>query len=297
MGYVNLSIEELERRAEKALGLLADCTICAQECHVNRMEGETGFCGGGRQAEVSNWGPHFGEEAVLVGKRGSGTIFFANCNLACRFCQNYDISQYGEGQELSARRLSGAMLDVQAMGCHNVNFVSPSHYVPQILESLVPAAQEGLKIPIVYNTGGYDSLKTLSLLDGIVDIYMPDLKYGDDALGEKYSGAPNYFSVAKAAVKEMHRQVGDLQVDEQGLAGRGLLIRHLVMPGNLACTEAVMKFIAEEISPYTFVNIMDQYYPAHEAMKYPELSRRVSRQEYSQAVQAALSAGLKRICP
>lgn len=246
---------------------------------------------------MSSWGPHFGEESVLVGRHGSGTIFFANCNLACRFCQNCDISQYGQGEELNAGELAGAMLEVQEIGCHNVNLVSPSHYVPQILEALVIAVEKRLKIPLVYNTGGYDALDTLALLDGIVDIYMPDIKYGDDEVGAKYSRAPRYFTVAKAAVKEMHRQVGDLQINERGIATRGLLVRHLVMPEKLARTEAIMKFIAEEISPNTFVNIMDQYYPAHEARKYPELSRRVSRAEYRQALEIARAAGLKRIYP
>ncbi|MEW6426336.1 MAG: radical SAM protein [Bacillota bacterium] len=277
--------------------MLADCTVCAQECHVDRLAGEKGFCRGGRLAAVSSWGPHFGEESVLVGRHGSGTVFFANCNLACRFCQNCDISQYGQGEELSAGELAGAMLEVQEMECHNVNLVSPSHYVPQILEALVIAVEKGLKIPLVYNTGGYDALHTLALLDGIVDIYMPDIKYGGDEVGAKYSRAPRYFTVAKAAVKEMHRQVGDLQINERGIAIRGLLVRHLVMPEKLARTEAIMKFIAEEISPNTFVNIMDQYYPAHEARKYPELSRRISRAEYRQAVEIARAAGLKRIYP
>ncbi|MEW5899788.1 MAG: radical SAM protein [Bacillota bacterium] len=297
MGYPDLSPAELRQRAEKAVAMLGDCMVCAQECHVNRLAGERGFCRGGRLAAVSSWGPHFGEESVLVGRRGSGTIFFANCNLACRFCQNCDISQYGEGEEVSAGELAKVMLEVQEMGCHNVNLVSPSHYVPQILEALVTAAENGLKIPLVYNTGGYDALGTLALLDGVVDIYMPDIKYGDDGMGAKYSRAPRYFTVAKAAVKEMHRQVGDLQINEKGVATRGLLIRHLVMPGNLARTEAVMKFIAEEISPDTFVNIMDQYYPAHEARKYPELSRRITREEYREAVRIARAAGLRRIYP
>jgi len=297
VGYPDLSPAELRQRAGKAVAMLGDCTVCAQECRVDRLAGEKGFCRGGRLAAVSSWGPHFGEESVLVGRRGSGTIFFANCNLACRFCQNCDISQYGKGEEVSAGELAKVMLEVQEMGCHNVNLVSPSHYVPQILEALVTAAENGLKIPLVYNTGGYDALETLALLDGVVDIYMPDIKYGDDEPGAKYSRAPRYFTVAKAAVKEMHRQVGDLQINEKGVATRGLLIRHLVMPGNLARTEAIMKFIAEEISPDTFVNIMDQYYPAHEARKYPELSRRITREEYREAVRIARAAGLRRIYP
>ncbi|SHF38847.1 putative pyruvate formate lyase activating enzyme [Desulfofundulus australicus DSM 11792] len=295
MGYRDLFPDELAARVEKAVQLLADCTVCARNCHVNRLQGEKGFCRGGRLAAVSSWGPHFGEEDVLVGRYGSGTIFFANCNLACRFCQNCDISQYGEGDEVTARELAGAMLELQEAGCHNINLVSPSHYVPQILEALYIAAGEGLKLPLVYNTGGYDALPTLKLLDGIVDIYMPDIKFGDDEIGERYTGAARYFTVARQAVKEMHRQVGDLEVDERGIAVRGLLVRHLVMPGDLSRTREVMKFLAEEISPYTFVNIMDQYYPAHEARRYPELSRRITREEFRRAVETARECGLRRI--
>ncbi|AEG14118.1 Radical SAM domain protein [Desulfofundulus kuznetsovii DSM 6115] len=295
MGYRDLFPDELAARVEKAVELLADCTVCAQYCHVNRLEGEKGFCRGGRLAAVSSWGPHFGEEEVLVGRHGSGTIFFAHCNLACRFCQNCDISQYGEGSELTARELANAMLELQDMGCHNINLVSPSHYVPQILEALYIAAGDGLTLPLVYNTGGYDALPTLKLLDGVVDIYMPDIKFGDDEIGERYTRAANYFTVAKQAVKEMHRQVGDLVVDERGIAVRGLLVRHLVMPGDLARTGEVMKFLAGEISPNTFVNIMDQYYPAHEARRYPELSRRITREEFHRAVEIARECGLRRI--
>lgn len=297
MGYRNLFPGELAERVERALDLLADCTVCAQNCHVNRIEGEIGFCRGGRQAAVSSWGPHFGEEEVLVGKHGSGTIFFAHCNLACRFCQNCEISHYGEGREVNARELADAMLELQDAGCHNINLVSPSHYVPQILEALLIAVRDGLAVPLVYNTGGYDSPGTLELLDGVVDIYMPDIKFGDDEIGERYTRAANYFTVARQAIKEMHRQVGDLVVDERGIAVRGLLVRHLVMPGDLARTGAVMKFLAEEISVNTFVNIMDQYYPAHEARRYPELSRRITRGEFRRAVEVARAQGLRRIYP
>jgi putative pyruvate formate lyase activating enzyme len=293
--YLALSLAELKERAQQAVNRLADCTVCPRKCHVNRLQGKKGFCRGGREAVVSSWGPHFGEETVLVGRCGSGTIFFTYCNLACCFCQNYEISQNGEGRVISSERLSRVMLELQDMGCHNINFVSPSHYVPQILEALVLAVTDGLKVPLVYNSGGYDAIPTLRLLDGIVDIYMPDLKYGDDQTAEKYSRAPHYFTVAKEAVKEMHRQVGDLQVNEQGIATRGLLVRHLVLPQGLAGTEAVMNFLAAEISPHTFINVMKQYYPAHEAKNYPELSRRVSPAEHLQAVNIAREANLWRI--
>lgn len=297
VGYRRLSKEELAARVEKAVEMLRDCRVCARVCRVNRLEGEKGFCRTGRLAVVSSWGPHFGEEKVLVGRYGSGTIFFAHCNLACRFCQNYEISQCGEGRELAARELALAMLELQEMGCHNINLVSPSHCVPQILEALYLAVQEGLSVPLVYNTGGYDALPALRLLEGIVDIYMPDIKFGDDEVGERYTGAKKYFTVAKQAVKEMHRQVGDLEVDERGIAVRGLLVRHLVMPGDLARTAAVMEFLAREVSPATFVNIMAQYYPAHEAFRYPELSRRITAQEYREAREVARRCGLYRLYP
>ncbi len=293
--YLRLAPGEIALRAKEAVARLEDCTVCAQNCHVDRLHGKKGFCRGGRQAMVSSYGPHFGEEDVLVGRKGSGTMFFAFCNLACVFCQNYDISCLGEGEELSADELAAVMLTLQRKGCHNVNLVSPSHFVPQIIEALAVAIDKGLKIPIVYNTGGYDSLETLKLLDGIIDIYMPDLKFADDETGKKYSAAPGYFTVASRAIKEMYRQVGDLQTDPDGVAYRGLLVRHLVMPGNLARTEKIMAFLSGEISPTTFVNIMGQYYPAHQAGNYPEIARRVSRDELRQAFDTAHIAGLFRI--
>lgn len=293
--YLKLTTGELEKRAGQAVDMLADCTVCAQYCRVNRLKGEPGICRGGRHAVVSSYGPHFGEEAPLTGTEGSGTIFFAFCNLKCVFCQNCEISQYGYGDELSAGELAGMMLELQKRDCHNINLVSPSHYVPQILEALVIAVAQGLTIPIVYNTGGYDAPATLDLLDDIVDIYMPDLKFADDDAGRKYTGAAAYYTVARKNVKKMHGQAGDLVMDERGIAARGLLVRHLVMPGNLARTERIMEFLAQEISKDTYVNVMAQYYPAYEAFKYPELNKRLSRQEYQAAVQAAQKAGLTRL--
>lgn len=295
VSYLKMTLGELGEKVQQAVAMLADCTVCAQECRVNRLKGELGICRGGRRAVVSSYGPHFGEEPPLVGSRGSGTIFFAYCNLKCRFCQNCEISQDGEGDEVSASELAEMMLELQQGGCHNINLVSPSHFVPQILEGLLVAVAMGLKIPIVYNTGGYDSMETLEILDGVVDIYMPDIKFGDDEAGRKYAGAAGYYTVAKKAVKEMHGQVGDLIVDGKGIAVRGLLVRHLVLPGNLARTEKVMEFLAGEISANTFVNIMAQYYPAHEAFKYPELNRRITGKEYQEAIKIAEQAGLKRI--
>lgn len=293
--YLKLTTRELGERVRRAVDMLEDCAVCAQECHVNRLKGELGICRGGRRAAVSSYGPHFGEEKPLVGTRGSGTIFFTHCNLSCVFCQNCEISQEGEGNEVSLSELAEMMLDLQKSGCHNINLVSPSHYVPQILEALLVASAMGLYIPIVYNTGGYDSLETLDLLDGVVDIYMPDIKFGDDEAGRRYAGAAGYFTAAKSAVKKMHEQVGDLVLDERGLAERGLLVRHLVLPEDLAGTAEVMRFLAEEISVDTFVNIMGQYYPSYKSSKYPELGRRITSPEYRAAVKAARLAGLKKI--
>ena len=295
-GYVSLHrTGELKRRAKEALQRLSSCAICAQACNVNRLEGEMGVCRTGRFALVSSYGEHYGEEDVLVGLGGSGTIFFANCNLACVFCQNYDISACGAGRKVTDERLADMMLSLQARGCHNINLVSPSHVVPQILEALVLAVDDGLRLPLVYNTGGYDALPTLKLLEGIVDIYMPDFKFSDNETGERLSKAPGYFTVAKAAIREMHRQVGDLVTDDSGIARRGLILRHLVMPGRLDDTRSIMQFIAEEISPDTYVNVMGQYRPAHLASRYPKLNRPLRRSEYHEAKDIAREAGLHRL--
>jgi len=283
---------ELKRRAAEAVERLSHCVMCAQACGVDRIGGELGFCRTGRLARVASFGRHFGEEDVLVGRGGSGTIFFANCNLACVFCQNYDISACGVGEEVTHHRLAQMMLNLQAKGCHNINLVSPSHVVAQILEALIIAAGEGLRLPLVYNTGGYDALPTLKLLDGVVDIYMPDFKFADADAAERFSSAPRYPTVARAAIREMHRQVGDLVVNEHGVARRGLILRHLVMPGRLGETREIMRFIAQEISPATYVNVMAQYRPAHLADEYPELNRPLSRSEYREAIMVARDEGL-----
>jgi putative pyruvate formate lyase activating enzyme len=257
---------ELAERARKAQALLRRCVVCPRNCRVDRATGELGVCHTGALARVASYGPHFGEEAPLVGRGGSGTIFFAGCNLACVFCQNHDISQPEHDRpewEATSEQIARMMLSLQATGCENINFVSPSHVVPQILAALAVAAMDGLRLPLVYNSGGYDSLHTLRLLDGVVDIYMPDLKYGDDRVGRPLSGVHDYVARNRAAVLEMHRQVGDLQVDERGVAYRGLLVRHLVLPGGLAGTAVVARFLAGEVSLDTYVNVMDQYHPAH----------------------------------
>jgi putative pyruvate formate lyase activating enzyme len=301
MGFVSAYVQlheagELENRVAVACEMLKECNLCARECGVNRLQGEKGFCRSDVRVMISSAGPHFGEEPPLVGRYGSGTIFLTNCNLECVFCQNHDISQLGRGRSVELDELANAMLALQKMGCHNINFVTPTHYIPQILASLNIAVKNGLRIPLVHNCGGYESIDALKLLDGVFDIYMPDIKYGHNDMGEKYSKAPNYFDAATAAVSEMHRQVGDLGINSEGVAERGLLIRHLVLPDNLAGTREVVEYISK-LSKNSYVNIMDQYRPEHRAFKYPELSRRVSSKEFMDAISFAEEAGLSRGFP
>jgi putative pyruvate formate lyase activating enzyme len=287
---------ELERRVERAGELLKDCVLCGRQCHTDRAESVKGAgCRTGEEAVVSSFGPHHGEEAPLSGRAGSGTIFFGWCNLRCVYCQNWEISQAGEGRPLSAEGLARMMLTLGEYGCHNINFVSPSHVVAQILEAVLIAAREGLRLPLVYNTGGYDSPQALELLDGVIDIFMPDMKYGDSRTARQYSKVKNYRAVNRAAVKEMHRQVGDLELDERGIARRGLLVRHLVLPNGLAGSGAVLKFIAEEISPLTYVNLMAQYRPCHRAEEHAPLARRISPEEYRRAIALGRKYGLTRL--
>jgi uncharacterized Fe-S radical SAM superfamily protein PflX len=385
--YRDLGVDKLRERAERARARLRRCALCPRECRVDRLAGELGECRTGALARVASHGPHFGEEAPLVGRGGSGTIFFAGCNLACVFCQNHDISRpagdralritrrgAGSGRAATAtdqgaanaaprpassaaraapqspapqpasaapgaghdganvdqrpsappvprpsasppaasarprwekppERIAQMMLELQALGCENINFVSPSHVVPQILAALVVAVDGGLRLPLVYNTGGYDAPATLRLLDGVVDIYMPDMKYADASTGQRLSGVADYPARNRAAILEMHRQVGDLVLDERGVARRGLLVRHLVLPGGLAGTAEAARFIATEVSPDTYVNIMDQYHPAHlavgwpahEAGRYPGISRPLTAPEYESAVEAGIAAGLRRL--
>ncbi len=287
---------ELQRRAEEARTRLEACTLCPRVCRANRLQGEIGECGVGRYALVSSHSPHFGEERVLRGTRGSGTVFFAGCNLRCVFCQNYEISQLKWGSETPPEELAQVFLEIQRMGCHNLNLVTPSHVVAQVLEALALAIPRGFRLPIVYNTSAYDSIQSLRFLDGVVDIYMPDLKYSDSRIAEKYSGVKAYWEVARAAFKEMRRQVGDLVI-ENGLAKRGLLIRHLVLPGDIAGSKEVLRFIAEEISRDSWVNLMAQYHPAYKAHEYPELSRGITGREYDEVVEYAKKLGLHRGIP
>jgi len=286
---------ELEKRIKIAYEILKSCTICPLNCKVNRLKGQLGTCKTGELPIVSDYMPHFGEEAPLVGERGSGAIFFSYCNLRCVFCQTYEISHLGHGRPVSIKKLAGIMITLQKEGCHNINLITPSHVVPQILAALALAIEDGLNIPLVYNTGGYDSIDTLRLLEGVVDIYMPDFKYWDEKVAERFSKVKDYPRVVKAAIKEMHRQVGDLILDERGIAKRGLLVRHLVLPDGLAGTRDVLRFLAKEVSPHTYVNIMGHYRPCGEAQKYPPLNRRIKKIEYEEAIRIAREEGISRI--
>ena len=286
---------KLKERVEAAKSLLKNCCLCPRHCGVNRLAGETGKCRTPSEAAVSSYGPHFGEEAPLVGSYGSGTIFFTNCNLRCLFCQNYSISQLGEGERVSKEELAYMMLSLQDRGCHNINLVSPTHVVPQILDALEIAVESGMHLPLVYNSGGYDSVETLKILDGVVDIYMPDMKYSDEKIAEELSGVKSYPSINRAAIKEMYCQVGDLEINDEGIAQRGLLVRHLVLPNGLAGTKEVVDFLAKENSPNTYVNIMAQYHPCYKAFQIPALSRRITGKEFQEAIELACQAGLNRL--
>jgi len=287
---------ELAHRADRALDAMADCVLCARQCHVDRLyESEpNSFCRTGEYAYVGSAMPHHGEEECLRGRGGSGTIFFTHCNLRCVFCQNSELSWRGEGEPVSPDELAAMMIRLQQVGCHNINLVSPSHVVASILQALVVAVERGLRLPLVYNTGCYDSLKTLELLDGVVDIYMPDFKFWDPEISKLLAWAEDYRTVACQAIKEMHRQVGDLTLDKMGLARRGVLVRHLVLPEHLAGTREVMQFLATEVSRETYVNLMSQYRPACNAHRYPGLGRQLTGEEFREALQVAREAGLHR---
>ncbi|KPK90327.1 radical SAM protein [bacterium SM23_31] len=293
--YLSLSrTGELEQRAAELESILNDCTLCPHECNVNRTLGETGICNSPAKLIISSVFPHFGEEPPLVGMRGSGTVFLTYCNTQCVFCQNYTISHLGEGRAIPEAELAEAMLELQNIGCHNINFVTPTHYVPQITRALSIAAERGLCLPLVYNTSGYDSVKTLKILDGIIDIYMPDTKFSENKTGEKYTQAADYPDRMFSALQEMHRQAGDLVINSSGIAERGMLIRHLVMPNNLAGTSAVMEFIAEKLSRDSYVNIMAQYRPCYRAGEFPELMQSITWNDMKAAYSAAKNVGLHR---
>jgi putative pyruvate formate lyase activating enzyme len=286
----------LQERAHQAVESLAACRLCPRKCGDDRLADQTGVCKIGRFARVSSYFPHRGEEDCLRGWNGSGTIFFAGCSLRCPFCQNFEISHTAEGKETRPERLAAMMLELQGVGCHNINLVTPEHLVPQILEALPIAVEGGLRLPLVYNSSAHDSIESLHFMDGVVDIYMPDFKIWDSRMAVKYLAAKNYPEAARRAIREMHRQVGELKLDEHGIARRGVLVRHLVMPGAIAGTREIMKFLAREVSPYTYVNLMEQYAPAGKvsAEKFPEINRRITAQEYAKAVAVARHAGLSR---
>ncbi len=305
---MRIDLDILRQRADIAWESLRACALCPRKCGVDRLVGEIGYCGGnGRwgqgEAEpecvyLSSAGPHFGEETCLVGRGGSGTVFFSGCNLSCMFCQNAEISQGGEGMWVPISRLASIFLSLQNRGCHNLNIVTPTHFVSHLLRALVAATENGFRLPLVYNCGGYESVETIQLLDGIVDIYMPDFKYTDPRIAEELSDAPDYPQHAKAALRAMHRQVGNLQTDgPTGTATQGVLVRHLVLPENLAGTQEAVRFVAEELSTETYVNIMDQYRPCHHARQRPALSRSITAEEYQGAVDTAVRYGLHRGFP
>ncbi len=285
----------LSNKIEASVDILKACTLCPRKCGVDRLSGETGICNTAGNAYVSSYDAHFGEEAPLVGRKGSGTIFFSYCNLLCNFCQNFEISHKGYGQEVDCSQIAYMMMDLQKMGCHNINFVTPSHVVPQILGALVIAIEDGLKIPLVYNSGGYDNVDTLKLLEGVFDIYMPDFKFWDSKIAEKTCNAKDYPEKARNTLKEMHRQVGDLDIDEFGIANRGILLRHLVLPDGLAGTRDIMKFVAEKISTNTYVNVMSQYRPCGKAYEIKELTVSLSPEEYRTAINSTLEEGITRL--
>jgi putative pyruvate formate lyase activating enzyme len=289
-----LSLPELRHRAAELREMLRECVVCPRECRARRTEGGIGVCRSTDEVVISQVGAHYGEEPPLVGWGGSGTIFFTRCNLWCLFCQNYDISHLDIGRSVSAMDLADAMLSLERRGCHNINVVTPTHFTPQIVEALVMAVERGLRVPLVYNCSGYESVKTLRLLDGIVDIYMPDLKYSNNDRARKYSGIKDYWDVAQPAIREMHRQVGDLVMDRRGVAQSGVLVRHLVLPNGLADSRPILDFVAREISLNTYINIMDQYHPEFKAAKYRELNRGIRSSEFNEVLDYARHLGLHR---
>jgi len=283
----------LEKRTPGALALLDDCTVCPRDCHVDRNAGNTkGICGVDSRLKVSSANLHFGEEPPISGSRGSGTIFLSGCNLKCVYCQNYPISQGRHGDYVTIDRAAFMMLDLGRRGAHNINFVTPSHYVPQLMAAMLVAYKQGLTLPIVWNSSGYDKVETLRLLDGVVEIYMPDMRYREGENARCYSAATDYPEINRAAIKEMYRQVGDLVLDDDGVAVRGLLVRHLVLPENISGSKEIFEFLANEISPDTFVSLMSQYFPAHKALSIDKLSRRILKSEYQEALEAFEAAGL-----
>lgn len=291
--YLNLSDKEWNGKIEELYRILSSCTLCGHKCGVDR-NGDMGVCNSGIKAKISSAFPHFGEERPLVGTHGSGTIFLSNCNCKCVYCQNFDISHLGKGEEISEDVIARKMLALQEIGCHNINWVSPTHFAPQLTKALFVARGNGLRLPVVYNTGGYDSPELIEMLSGIIDIYMPDIKYGSNENASRYSGAKHYWDIVRLSVKKMHSQVGDLVIDASGIAKRGLLIRHLVLPNDIAGSDKVLEFIKEEISEDSYVNIMRQYSPYFKASEYEELARGITQEEYTRVLNKAKELGLRR---
>lgn len=289
-----LTFNELRIRAEKLIELQHECKLCPRQCLAKREEKEKGICDSTQEVIISSTGPHFGEEPPLVGRMGSGTIFLSHCNLECVYCQNFSISQLGYGSRVDVKEIAEAMVHLQNRGCHNINFVTPTHYISQLIKALIVAVGNGLEIPIVYNCGGYENIEVIKLLDGIIDIYMPDAKYSNNEIGWKYSGVQNYWDNLQGVIKEMHNQVGDLKISKRRIAQRGLLVRHLVLPNKISGSEKILDFIAEEISIDTYVNIMDQYRPAFNANKFRELNRCITEDEYQSVIRYAQEIGLHR---
>jgi putative pyruvate formate lyase activating enzyme len=289
-----MRVKDIKERIEKTNSLLEECVVCPRECKVNRLKGETGFCGIGRNAKVASYNVHPGEEPPISGTRGSGTIFFSGCNLKCRYCQNFPISQLRHGKEVSAPDLADMMLHLQSQGCHNVNLVTPSHVTPQIIPALALAWEKGFTLPLVYNNSGYDSLHSLKLLDGIIDIYLPDMRYSDNAVARELSSVDDYREKNRMAIKEMYRQVGNLVTDDAGIAQKGLIIRHLILPGNLAGSESTFQFIKQEISENTYLSLMDQYFPSFNAGECVLIDRKITPEEYESAVESFFESGLSR---
>lgn len=291
--YLKLTAKEWAARIDAAYGLLSACRVCPRQCRVNRLKDEKGICRAGLEPVVASCAVHFGEEPPISGTRGSGTVFFSHCNMKCIYCQNYPISQLGVGRRMTTVELAKKLVGLQKKGTHNINFVTPSHWVPQLIKTVAEAAGMGLSVPIVYNTSGYDSVEALKLLDGIVDIYLPDIRYVDDDAAVRYSSAPGYWSTDRAAIKEMFRQVGHLAMDEEGIGVRGLVIRHMVMPGGVSGTDEAMRFVRDEISPDTHVSLMGQYFPAYRAVGDGRLGRKTTDEEYDRAFETMIALGIE----
>ncbi len=289
-----MKAKDIKERIEKAYALLEDCIVCPRECKVNRLKGEIGFCGIGENPRVASYNIHHGEEPPISGIKGSGTIFFSGCNLKCRYCQNFPISQMRHGKEVSTQELADMMLYLQSKGCHNVNLVTPSHMVPQIISALSFAWDRGFDLPLVYNTSGYDGLLSLKLLEGIIDIYLPDMRYSDDSIAQEMSSVDNYREKNQMAIKEMYRQVGNLVMDDQDIAKKGLIIRHLILPGNLAGSQRTFQFIKQEISENTYISLMGQYFPSFRAGECVLIDRKITPEEYECAVESFFESGLSR---